>query len=133
MRKMTYTYYGGESEMKQQKRKSLKKTLLSKIIICVAIMIVLITQLTTMLLIGLWHGVSVNFVIWGLWHGFGLFIHQLYSRKTGAWLRSKPAAFLKAYTAASTGVTILYVVLGWIWFVIPEFSAAAGFFGRLFG
>ena len=96
-------------------------------------LIVLITQLTTMLLIGLWHGVSVNFVIWGLWHGFGLFIHQLYSRKTGAWLRSKPAAFLKAYTAASTGVTILYVVLGWIWFVIPDFSAAAGFFGRLFG
>lgn len=46
MRKMTYTYYGGESEMKQQKRKSLKKTLLSKIIICVAIMIVLITQVS---------------------------------------------------------------------------------------
>ncbi|MBQ6505079.1 MAG: hypothetical protein IJI57_14320 [Flexilinea sp.] len=96
-------------------------------------LIVMITQLTTMLLIGLWHGVSVNFVIWGLWHGFGLFIHQLYSRKTGAWLRSRPAHFIKAYTAASTGLTVLYVVLGWIWFVIPDFSAAVGFFGRLFG
>ena len=96
-------------------------------------LIVFITQLITMLLIGLWHGVSVNFAIWGLWHGFGLFIHQLYSRKTGAWLRSRPVLFLKAYTAASTGLTVLYVLLGWIWFVIPEFSAAVGFFGRLFG
>ena len=40
-------------------------------------LIILITQLTTMLLIGLWHGISVNFVIWGLWHGVGLFFHQL--------------------------------------------------------
>ena len=96
-------------------------------------LIVLITQLTTMLLIGLWHGVSVNFVIWGLWHGIGLFVHQLYSRQTGARLRTKSAAFLRVYTVLSTILTILYVSLGWIWFVIPDFSGALAFFGRLFG
>ncbi len=96
-------------------------------------LIILITQLTTMLLIGLWHGVSVNFVIWGLWHGLGLFVHQLYSRKTGAWLRTKSAAFLKVYTAVSGAATVLYVCLGWIWFVIPDFQTAVSFFGRLFG
>lgn len=38
--------------------------------------IVLITQLSTMILIGLWHGITINFVLWGLWHGGGLFIHN---------------------------------------------------------
>ena len=96
-------------------------------------LIILITQLTTMLLIGLWHGVSVNFVIWGLWHGIGLFIHQLYSRRTGALLRERSAAFQKVYTVFSTALTILYVSLGWVWFVVPDFAGALRFFGRLFG
>lgn len=96
-------------------------------------LIVLITQLTTMLLIGLWHGVSVNFVIWGLWHGIGLFIHQLYSRKTGPWLRTKSSSFQRIYTVLSTALTVLYVSLGWVWFVVPDFTGAVGFFGRLFG
>ena len=95
-------------------------------------LIMLITQLTTMLLIGLWHGVTVNYVIWGLWHGIGLFVHQLYSRRTSAWLRSKGSAFQKVYTLCSTCFTILYVTLGWIWFVVPDFPAAVQFFGRLF-
>ncbi len=96
-------------------------------------LIVLITQLTTMLLIGLWHGVSANFVIWGLWHGIGLFIHQLYSRHTGAWLRTKDGRFQKVYTVLSTAFTIFYVCIGWIWFVIPDFNGALDFLGRLFG
>ncbi len=95
-------------------------------------LIVLITQLTTMLLIGLWHGVSINFVIWGLWHGLGLFVHQQYSRKTGPWLREKGNLFRKVYTVCSTVLTILYVSLGWVWFVVPGFHEALNFFGRLF-
>lgn len=96
-------------------------------------LIVLITQLTTMLLIGLWHGVSLNFIIWGVWHGLGLFFHQLYSRKSGSWLRTKSSGFAKVYTACTTLFTFLYVSLGWIWFVVPDFTGALRFFGRLFG
>ena len=95
-------------------------------------LIILITQLTTMTLIGLWHGVSVNFFIWGLWHGFGLFFHQLYSRRTGAWLRTRSSAFQKGYTLFSTLLTVLFVSLGWVWFVVPETAGALGFFGSLF-
>lgn len=96
-------------------------------------LIILITQLTTMLLIGLWHGVTINYIIWGLWHGIGLFVHQQYSRKTGAWLRGQSSSFLKIYTICSTLLTILFVSLGWVWFVVPDFNAAISFFGRLFG
>ena len=96
-------------------------------------LIILITQLTTMLIIGLWHGISWNFIIWGLWHGIGLFIHQLYGRKTGNRIRELRGTLQKTYTLYSTLLTILYVSLGWIWFVTPDFSTAIGFFGRLFG
>ena len=34
-------------------------------------LIIFITQISTMLVIGLWHGITPNFVIWGLWHGLG--------------------------------------------------------------
>ena len=95
-------------------------------------LIVLITQLTTMLLIGLWHGVTANFIIWGLWHGIGLFFHQQYSRKTGGWLRTQSSTFQKCYTVFSTILTFLYVCLGWVWFVVPDFAGAVSFFGRLF-
>ncbi len=95
-------------------------------------LIVLITQLVTMLLIGLWHGVSINFVIWGLWHGIGLFVHQLWSRHTGAKLRECSPAVQKIWTVVGTCLTVLYVTLGWVWFVTPDFNTALAFFGRLF-
>ncbi len=37
-----------------------------------------------MVLIGLWHGVTWNFVLWGLWHGIGLFLHNRWSDLTKA-------------------------------------------------
>jgi D-alanyl-lipoteichoic acid acyltransferase DltB (MBOAT superfamily) len=37
-----------------------------------------INLLTTMILGGLWHGGSVNFIIWGAIHGVGLIIHKTY-------------------------------------------------------
>ncbi len=35
------------------------------------LVVLFITQLTTMVLIGLWHGITWNFVLWGAWHGIG--------------------------------------------------------------
>jgi hypothetical protein len=39
--------------------------------------------LTTMLLGGLWHGASVNFIIWGAMHGISLAIHKIWMIITG--------------------------------------------------
>jgi alginate O-acetyltransferase complex protein AlgI len=46
--------------------------------------IIFITQMGTMILIGLWHGVTLNFVAWGIWHGLGLFFHNRWSELTRA-------------------------------------------------
>ncbi len=52
-----------------------------------AVWVILVTQLSTMLLIGLWHGITWNFVLWGAWHGLGLFIQNRYSD----WMRPRVA------------------------------------------
>jgi alginate O-acetyltransferase complex protein AlgI len=41
--------------------------------------IILLGQLGTMLLIGLWHGITWNYALWGLWHGAGLFLQNRWS------------------------------------------------------
>jgi D-alanyl-lipoteichoic acid acyltransferase DltB (MBOAT superfamily) len=97
--------------------------------------VILIGQLATMILIGLWHGVNWNFALWGLWHGAGLFVHSRWaewSRDRVARLESRPG-LKKAYTALSTLATFHFVVLGWVWFALPSVASSGMVFLRLFG
>jgi len=97
--------------------------------------IILITQMVTMLLIGLWHGVTVNFVIWGAWHGLGLFIHNRWADFTkphAALLDRRPRLKRLAHLAGVV-VTFHFVALGWVWFVLPTPGLALAVFGRLLG
>ena len=32
-----------------------------------------------MVLIGMWHGITWNYALWGLWHGLGLFLQNRWS------------------------------------------------------
>lgn len=97
--------------------------------------VIFITQVTTMILIGLWHGGTVNFVIWGLWHGLGQFVQNRYSDRTRGWMAKldQNPRRKQAYTVLSTAVTFAYVSLGWVWFVLPDPQAAFSVFERLVG
>ena len=98
-------------------------------------LIILIGQMTTMTLIGLWHGVSWNFALWGAWHGLGLFLHNRWNEL----LRSHPARWLenpttrRMATVAGTLLTFHYVLLGWVWFALPSLGLSARVFSRLLG
>jgi D-alanyl-lipoteichoic acid acyltransferase DltB (MBOAT superfamily) len=100
-----------------------------------AAVIIFITQITTMLLIGLWHGMTWNFVLWGAWHGLGLFVQNRYSE----WVRprlpdlaARPA--LKQGLAVAGGLlTFHYVALGWVWFALPSTGLSWQVFLKLFG
>ena len=97
--------------------------------------IVLLTQLATMVTIGLWHGISLNFLLWGLWHGVGLFVHKQWTDRTRKWYRGlneKPGQ-KRAWTFAGWFLTFHYVVLGWVWFALPDVNQSLQVFGRLFG
>jgi len=87
---------------------------------------ILICQSATMLLIGLWHGVSGNYLMWGLWHAFGLFIHNRWAaitRPLSLWSNASPF-WQKVGNGVGMFLTFNYVALGWVWFSLPSVSVA---------
>lgn len=97
--------------------------------------IVLIAHLTTMIVIGLWHGITWTFLIWGVWHALGLWVHKLWSDRTRGWyrgLQQRPRP-RRLWAAAGWAMTFLYVMLGWVWFLMPTVDGALRTFGLLFG
>ena len=84
--------------------------------------VILITQLGTMVVIGLWHGITINFVIWGVWHGLGLFVQNRYSywaKPFSRWLESR-IILQASIRVLGVIITFHFVVLGWLWFVLPD-------------
>ena len=98
-------------------------------------LVVLSTQIATMVVIGLWHGVTLNFVIWGVWHGLALFIHKQWSDRTRKWYRglNHQRWRKRIWTAFSWFVTFQYVVIGWVWFALSSTTQSTQTLGRLFG
>jgi alginate O-acetyltransferase complex protein AlgI len=79
----------------------------------------------TMVIGGLWHGPSWNFVIWGALHGVGLAVVRLWQVYTG--------------TAKATGVwryvnilaTFHFVTFAWIFFRAPNLDTAMAILSRI--
>lgn len=97
--------------------------------------IILAGQLGTMALIGLWHGITWNFIIWGIWHGLGLFIHNRWSdfiRPRLPDLAGRPH-LQRGLALGGWLLTYHYVVLGWVWFVLPNPSLALETLAKLYG
>jgi alginate O-acetyltransferase complex protein AlgI len=92
-------------------------------------------QLGTMVLIGLWHGITWNFLIWGIWHGLGLFVHNRWAEfsKTRLADRHDNPRVKTLLETASTFATFLYVTLGWVWFALPDPSQSWKVLSGLFG
>ena len=95
--------------------------------------ILLIGQLATMFLIGLWHGVTVNFILWSTWHGLGLFLQNRWSdfAKTSFSVTSP-----RMQTAMQIGgilLTFHFVALGWVFFALSDPSLSWQVFLALSG
>jgi alginate O-acetyltransferase complex protein AlgI len=82
----------------------------------------LIAQVSTMVLIGLWHGIALNFVLWGLWHGLGLWLHRLLVERTRSWdhyVTARPQ-LARIIHVLSVVTTFHFVALGWIFFALSD-------------
>jgi alginate O-acetyltransferase complex protein AlgI len=79
----------------------------------------------TMVIGGLWHGASWNFVLWGALHGVGLAVVRAWqtyrgnAKATGGW------RFINIF------VTFHFVVLAWIFFRAPNLETASAILGRI--
>ncbi len=92
-------------------------------------------QFSTMLLIGLWHGIQPGFIIWGVWHATGLFINNLWHSWFGIKYLERSSISWVPLVARVLGIclTFTFVSLGWVWFTITDPKIAFVIIKRLFG
>jgi alginate O-acetyltransferase complex protein AlgI len=81
--------------------------------------------LLTMLLGGLWHGASWNFVVWGGLHGAGLAVHKAFTTR----FPEESAGFLRR--AIGWVTTFHFVLALWVFFRARDFDTAWLTFTRL--
>ena len=81
----------------------------------------------TMLLGGLWHGASWNFVIWGGLHGVALAGTRMWQRRFGA----APPGERDPWAPLKVFFTFQYVCFAWVFFRAPTFGHASLLLGRL--
>jgi D-alanyl-lipoteichoic acid acyltransferase DltB (MBOAT superfamily) len=74
-----------------------------------------VNLMTTMLLGGLWHGASWNFVIWGGLHGAYLCVHRAL-RGVFGWIAARGALFASALGLAGWATTFALVIFTWLFF-----------------
>lgn len=82
----------------------------------------IINLLIVWFLTGLWHGASVNFILWGLYFGVILIIEKLFLMK---YLQKLPAALQHIYS-------LFLIVIGWVIFYFEDMQAMGQFFIDLF-
>ncbi len=74
-------------------------------------------------LTGLWHGASWNFVLWGLYFGALILIERLFLHKR---MKQWPKAVRLIYS-------LLFVVIGWVFFEFTNLTDALSYLGIMFG
>jgi D-alanyl-lipoteichoic acid acyltransferase DltB (MBOAT superfamily) len=79
---------------------------------------------TTMLLGGLWHGASWNFIVWGGMHGAALAIDKMRIEIFGKVKRVRSALYLFVQKAAGLIITFHLVCFCWIFFKAGTFAKA---------
>jgi alginate O-acetyltransferase complex protein AlgI len=82
-----------------------------------------LNTLVVFVLVGLWHGLTLNFITWGLMHGLALVFEStpIGRRLTTRWV---PLSHLYAVSV---------ILAGWVFFRSPTLPFAMGFFHRLIG
>lgn len=79
--------------------------------------------LVVFLLTGAWHGVTINFIIWGLLHGLAICLEV---SPLGKFLRKLPAVVQHTYT-------LVILMIGWVFFRSNSPIFALGFLKTLLG
>jgi D-alanyl-lipoteichoic acid acyltransferase DltB (MBOAT superfamily) len=95
----------------------------------------LISQVATMVLIGFWHGITMNYIFWGFWHGLGLFIQNRWSDfvRTRYPNLQQDARLRPVLQIGGILLTFHFVALCWVFFALTEPALSWQVFLKLFG
>ncbi|MBX7145985.1 MAG: MBOAT family protein [Alphaproteobacteria bacterium] len=95
-----------------------------------------INLLITMFLGGLWHGAGWTFIIWGTLHGIYLIINHIWSNTIGQIIKNKIniyPIFVLLYKLVCQLITLLCVIIAWVFFRAPDTSTAISIIKSMFG
>lgn len=87
-----------------------------------------INLMTTMVLSGLWHGASFNFILWGAYHGLLLVAHRFMA---GMREEEPPQAGIVSLTLRRFSM-FLFTLYGWMLFRIADVNRIVDYTGALF-
>ncbi len=90
-----------------------------------------VNLLVTMLLCGLWHGASWNFVLWGGLHGVSLAIHRIWKHWNPLGSLMKQPAFRFFWTPFAHLLTLGIVLVGWVLFRAQNWPLAVQYLSRM--
>ncbi|HNF35922.1 MAG TPA: MBOAT family O-acyltransferase, partial [Anaerolineales bacterium] len=97
-------------------------------------LIIFTAQLSTMVVIGLWHGITWSFFFWGIWHGLGLFIQNRWSEWIQTRMETPPPPHRQlVLNVIGMFLTFNFVSLGWLFFTLSSPLLALQVLMKLFG
>ncbi|WP_299390730.1 MBOAT family O-acyltransferase [Pelagibius sp.] len=89
-----------------------------------------LSSLATMVAIGLWHEMSLRYLLWGLYHGLGIIVWQQVARRLGP-LPDEQRILRFAANFCGGVVTLHFAMLGFLLVRQPDLATMAEVFGRL--
>lgn len=95
-------------------------------------LIAAISYVVTFAIVGAWHGLTPNFLVWGVYHGVLLSIYHVVRLKTPASLADRPWYSGRVANALGVALTFFCVAIGWVPFMLP-LDKAQKFLALMFG
>ena len=87
--------------------------------------------LATMTAIGLWHELSLRFLVWGLYHGVGIIVWQKWAPWGARLDAAMPGALQPAWHVVKVALTVNFVWLGFVILSVDGLAAAMETYRRL--
>lgn len=75
------------------------------------------------LLTGIWHGANWTFIVWGVYYGILLILEKFVLKNV---LEKIPVPVKRMFT-------LLWVLIGWVFFFSPDLASALSWLGQMFG
>lgn len=87
--------------------------------------------IVSMLILGLWHELSLRYVVWGAYHGLGIVVWQYFQQIKPQWLSTVGDPMRHVVTGVSVVITFNFVILGFAITMSDSLQAAIGVYQNL--
>ncbi len=92
-----------------------------------------ISALVTFTTCGLWHGIGLNFLVWGVMHGAALGVQRIWSYTTRGMKRGRGNIFKRINRFTGIVLTFSFVTTAWVFFRMPTPGESFTVFSQITG